>query len=174
MQTKMMRLLGVMVLLVALLGFAPAALAYRAPYADSDVTITTETIPGTVPLYGVHFTIHDPVSNQDVSGVSRVFEGIFRFGIQDGIVNVKGWVGEMADSFWYARPYIGFAVYDPAQKKWVSEEIVTSSKYDSFISSGIIAIPFFDGVEGMWSNLGVYTYDPSQGSWRNKKINSRL
>jgi hypothetical protein len=105
-----------MVLLAGLFGYAPSALAYRAPYADSDVTLTTETISGTVTLYRVRCTIHDPVSNQDVAGVGRVFETIDSSGITDGIVYVAGKAG--------SSRYVWFSVYVPGQKKWIGSESV--------------------------------------------------
>lgn len=158
MQTGMMRLVGAIVLLAVLFGWAPAALAYRAPYADGDVTVTTENVPGTS-FVRVRHTIHDPVSNQDVTAVSQAYETIDSGPwVQSGFVCVKARVSDQKCFY--------TSVYDPALAEWVTDISDANDIYQYEVGDGVVALGLFKIFDFYNFKFQAKTYDPGQGGWR--------
>jgi hypothetical protein len=164
MQPKIRKLLGIMGLLSALCAWTSPALAYRAPYADSEVTVTTENVPGTN-LIRVRHTIHDPVRNQDVTAESPAFSS-FIVGcdaqVKTGIISFGGNENNSNNNLMYV------SVYDPVLGKWVTDITYGIFSFDFERDCGIFAFTISRdwGIYGKECTLYVKTYDPASGAWK--------
>jgi len=155
----MMRLFGVVVLLVLLFGWAPAALAYFPPCRDVTSSCQHENSN-----YYIAYSVFDPLLQKDMPGRSINFFGlIYDQRVLDGIViaqspcnsDFSGWV-----------MYV--SVYDPGRQRWMEKviDIAYNGDYvdfttDLLCSNGVVAFKT-KHQQKVWS----LTYDPQVGEWR--------
>jgi hypothetical protein len=168
MKTRMMWLLGVIVLLAVLFGWAPGALAWTAPYKDTDVLITDITY-GTQTI--LSYSIYDPVRQQTISAQSPPYEYIGSAAgydkdlnplcIWNGVVCFCGHSGSQKDVY--------CSVYDPAQGQWVTTKASGEGDWtfcnDNKWTGTFLYVLMQNNDLDRWRYWAV-TYDPAQGGWK--------